>query len=186
MANSQAIFILTYLLTLNPITMKSTQAATSAQLPFNKVVKDAYFKLLKDTKKLLATLERHELRCILEREDRSPMGFGTKVHEIISPLLYLSLECEADELTIHFGFELMNGNDSEYSTITSRFVRMLYSYTAKEQTNINIERCVNTDYVIYDCSVLYETVEERMRHHTLKVIPHKPASEKRKAVMAVA
>ena len=154
--------------------------------PFNKSVHDSFARLLDATFKLLATIERHELRCYMFRADNSNIVFDSKVYELISPLLYLSLESQdGEELSIHFGFELLNGN-SEYSHITSRFVRMLYSFTAKENTAIDIERCINTEYVIYDCSALYETVEDRMRHHTLKVIPYKPANAKRKAMMAVA
>jgi hypothetical protein len=154
--------------------------------PFNKSVHDSFAKLLDATFKLLASIERHELRCYLFRSDNSNIGFGSKVYEIVSPLLYLSLESQdGEELSIHFGFELLNGN-SEYSHITSRFVRLLYSLTAKENTATNIENSINTDYVIYDCSALYETVEDRMRYHSLKVLSYKPASMKRKAIMAVA
>lgn len=154
--------------------------------PFNKSVHDSFARLLEATFKMLAAVERHELRCYLFRSDNSNIRFGSKVYEFVSPLLYLSLESQdGNALTIHFGFELLNA-DSEYTLITSRFVRMLYNFTAKENTVVDIESCINTNYVIYECSALYETIEDRMRHHILKVIPYKPASAKRKQMMAVA
>lgn len=166
--------------------MKQLIKNYQALSPYNKAVHNSFGKLLSETFKLLATVERYELRCYLYRENRSDISFGSKVFELISPLLYLSLECEDGELlSIHFGFELLQG-DSQYTPIISRFVRMLYTFTAKENTAVNIEDSINTNYVIYDCSALYETVEDRMRHHTLKVIPYKTAVAKRKAMMAVA
>jgi hypothetical protein len=154
--------------------------------PYNKAVHNSFGRLLSETFKLLATVERHELRCYLYREDKSDIAFGSKVFKLISPLLYLSLECEDGKLLcIHFGFELLQG-DSQYSPIISRFVRMLYTFTAKENTAVNIEDSINTNYVIYDCSALYETVEDRMRHHTLKVIPYKSSANRRKQMQAVA
>jgi len=155
-------------------------------LAYNKAVKAAYFKLWKLTQQLLATIERHELRCTLQRQDRTAIAFGSKVHEVINPLIYLSLECNDDELlSIHFGFEQLV-EDQEYSHITSRFVRLLYKLTATENTSINIESCINTDYIITSCSELYEVVEDRMKHHTFSLIKHKPAATRRKQMMAVA
>jgi hypothetical protein len=167
--------------------MKQNLQQQTEVLPYNKVVKEAYFKLLKDTKRLLATVDRHELRCILIRDDVQPLGFGTTQHEIISPLLYLSLEShDGERYSIQFGFEMFKGVNDEYSHVTSKFIRMLYTYTAKEHTAINIEDCINTEFVFVDCSALYETVEDRMRNHSITVIPYKPATTKRKAMMVVA
>jgi hypothetical protein len=161
----------------------NNEAASSA---YNKAVKEAYFKLLKFTKQLLATIERHELRCILQREDQAPLVTGSKVHELVSPLLYLALECQDSErLIIRFGFEQLS-EDSEYSHITARFVRLLYTLTALENTATNIESCVNTNYVITNCSELYEHVEDRIKHHTFSLIKYKPAVSRRKQMKAVA
>ncbi|NOW99173.1 hypothetical protein [Mucilaginibacter sp. SG564] len=150
-------------------------------------VKTAYFKLLKATTKLLATVEQHELRCTLQREIKSEISFGSKVHEIISPMIYLCLECNyAAKLSIHFGFELFQG-DNEYSYITSRFLRMLYKLTAVEHTGINIEDCVNTEYVLTSCSELYEIIEDSsFKEHTFKLIKHKVTIAQRKQRLSVA
>lgn len=155
--------------------------------PFNKAIHDSFTKVLDATLKLLATVERHELRCYLVCADDGLVGLSNhKVFELISPLLYLSLESRSDDmLTIRYGFELFS-NRCEYSPITSRFVRTLYSFTAKENTTIDIESSIDTDGVIYDCSALYETIEDTMRYYTLKVIPYKVAVAKRKTIMAVA
>lgn len=161
----------------------NNEPASSA---YNKAVKGAYFKLWRGTQQLLTTVERHELRCTLQRQDRSAISFGSKVHEVINPLIYLSLECNDGELlSIHFGFEQLV-EDQEYSHITSRFVRLLYKLTASENTSINIESCINTDYIITSCSELYEVVEDRMKHHSFSLIKYKPATTRRKQMMAVA
>lgn len=151
---------------------------------YNKEVKSAFQKVWTATRKLLATIEQHELRCILIREDPKPYGFGSVIQQLISPLIFLSLECNDGEmLNIHFGIEMLNG-DSDYSPITARFLRMLYTFTAKGQTTINIESSIDTDYIVTDCSALYETVEDRMRHHTLQVIPYKPATKRKLKAVA--
>ncbi len=153
---------------------------------YNEAVRQAYFKLLKYTKQQLSTIERDELRFTLQREDNSPISFGSKVHELVNPLIYLSLECNDGELlNIHWGFELLL-EDTEYAHITQTFTRMLYKLTSVEHTAINIEKCVSTDYIIVNCSELYETVEDRMRYHTFTLIKHKQAATRRKQMQAVA
>lgn len=154
---------------------------------YNMAVKTAYFKLLKAATQLIATVEQHELRCTLQREIKSEISLGSKVHEVISPIIYLSLECnDADRLSIHFGFELFQG-DSEYAHITSRFIRMLYKLTAVEQTGINIEDCISTDYVLTSCSELYEVIEDSpFKEHTFKLIKHKVTAAQRKQRLSVA
>jgi len=152
--------------------------------PYNQAVKQAYFKLLKQTKQLLATIERHELRYTLQREDSGPLAPFIIVHEIVSPLLYLTLKAEdGEQLTIHFGFEMFE-NDNEYSNITARFVRLLYKLTSAEYTTINIESCITTRYVITNCSELYECLEDaRHKLHQFTLIKHRPSC---KRILAVA
>lgn len=147
--------------------------------PYNKVVKDTYFKLLKAAIQLIGTVERHELRCSLHRENRSPIGIGTKVHEMVNPIIYMALEASfLGDLQIHFGFEQFS-NECEYSHITSKFLRMLYKLTDVSNTTIDIEGCIFTDYIITDCSALYEAVEDRNKHHLFKLIPYKPKAKKK-------
>jgi hypothetical protein len=152
---------------------------------YNEVVKD-YFKLLKLTKQSLATIERHELRYSLIREDSTEIGFCTKVHQMVTPIVYMSLEADAlGVLFISFGFEQFD-RDCEFSHITSEFIRNLYKLTDASNTAINIERCINTDNVITCCSELYEVIEDRNLYHNFKLIPYKSTASQRKLIQAVA
>lgn len=155
------------------------------QLPFNKNVREAYYLILKKAKQALATIVQEELRFSLERESRS-IQQDSVIHELVNPLLYLRLECEQDGLlSIHYGFEEVI-NQQHYSKITSAFVRSIYYYTGKEQTTINIEAAVKTNWLIKTCSEMYEYIEERNKYHTFKQIAYKPAAVKRKQLLSVA
>jgi hypothetical protein len=165
--------------------MKSLNSQTTMSA-YNKQVKGAYFKVLKQLKLLLATIERHELRCTLQKQDQSKIVFSTTVHEIFSPLAYLSLQCrDGERFTIHFGVEQLI-DDLQYSYVTTGFVRILYKLTSSELTAINIEDCVNVEYIITSCSELYEVVEDRNSTYEFSLIKHKPAAMKRKQMAAVA
>src|SRR4051812_37852988 len=108
--------------------------------PYNEAVRVAYFKVLKRATQLLSSIERDELRFTMQRSDAEPIAFGTKVHELISPLLYLSLESpDGIDLVISFGFEQLNGDD-QYAHITSNFIRTLFRLTNTENTGVDIER----------------------------------------------
>lgn len=159
--------------------MKKKDQSNSQLSPYNKAVKQVYLKLLKHTKQLLATLEDDNLRGTFQRTEQHKVTIGVKFHELVSPVLYMTLECtDGDELSIHYGFEMMY-NDG-ILPVTSFFVRLLYKLTDRENTEIDIERCVNVDYVITDCSTLYERIEDRPKIHTFKQIPFKPVKSKRK------
>jgi hypothetical protein len=167
--------------------MNKKQSTTQTKLsPYNLAVKTAYFQLLKETKRLLATIEQHELRYTLQREDNAEICFGLKVHEIISPVIYLSLECkDGEDLTIHFGIEQFE-EENEYSDITGKFLRILYKLTSVEQTLVNVENCICTRYVITNCSELYEVVEGNNHYHIFSLIKHKPATSSKKRHLSVA
>jgi hypothetical protein len=157
------------------------------RLPYNVEVTKVYQKLLKQTKQLLATVERHELRYTLNWEDHTPISFGSKVHELISPLLYLSLQCRDGELlTIYYGFDQTGDEDSDYSLLKSQFMRLVYKLTATENTVINIESCISVDHIITMCSEIYESIEDNSKDHTFVLIKHKPTATKRKQTLAVA
>ncbi|RVU02376.1 hypothetical protein EOD41_00090 [Mucilaginibacter limnophilus] len=160
--------------------MKS-QPTNSAISTYNKIVKQTYFQLVKEAKALLATIEEEPLRYSLIREDKQSFQQGTIVHEFLNPLLYLRLECYAEnKLGIHFGWELMP-TFGEYYHIMNTFVRLVYKLTMADTTAINIEDCIRTDYVINECSAAYEHLEERgLRHHTFVLIPYKAKPIKRK------
>jgi len=150
-------------------------------LAFNAEVRKVYFKLLKEAKVLLAPIKEEPLRYSLIREDKQPITQGTIVHEMVNPLLYLRLECYADnKLGIHYGWEL-SPVFGDYYNITNPFIRILYKHTMADATSINIEDCIRTDYVMNECSALYEHIEERgCKHHSFALIPYKAKLAKRK------
>ena len=159
-----------------------------AQVPqHNQAIKTAYFKILKDTLQLLGTLEEEALRCSFIRNiprKNSPIDVQ---HEIISPIIYLSLQKDTnDKLRIQFGFEMMDYN-REVAQVTSGFLRLLYKFTGIDNTPVDIESCVDTGHVFTDCSSIYEQIESRHHHaHTFKQIPYKAMGAKRKQHLRVA
>jgi hypothetical protein len=166
--------------------MKHSPNTTPENEPYNKAIRESYYLIYRKAKQLLATLEREELRFSLEREDRSAIKTNAILHELISPLLYLRLESDnAGLLAIHFGFEQVLAHN-QYSELTASFMRLLYRHTATENTTMNIENCIKTDWMINTCSAMYEHIEERNKYHTFKQIPYKPATVKRKQLKAVA
>lgn len=158
----------------------------TAMLAYNKAVQEAYFKILKETRRQLATIEREELRYCLEREDKSAIKPNVIVHELVNPLVYLRLEGKPDNrLAIHWGFEpIMSIN--QYSQLTTFFIRLLYCMTAKEHTSINIEDAVRTDWIITTCDNMFEYIGDNNKYHQFRLIKHKPATMKRKQMHAVA
>ncbi|RZK26664.1 MAG: hypothetical protein EOO43_02135 [Flavobacterium sp.] len=152
---------------------------TNENAAYNKAVKDSYMQVLKQAKQMLGTIEQEELRYTLEREDRANK-VGTIIHEIINPLLYLRLEYHTDNVyAIHFGIEEVN-QLGQLSEITTKFIRLLYKLTSCDQTNINIENSVRTDWLINNPSSMYEFIEERgCKHHTFKQLPYKPAVKRK-------
>jgi len=159
--------------------MKQQSNSHPEALPFNVQVKEAYIKILKHAKQLLATIEQEELRYMLTREDKQASSPGI-VHELINPLLYLRLESHPDgNCSIHFGWELSPVFGSFYP-ITAAFVRFIYKVTMANNSLINIEDAVRTDWVITNPSELYEHVEEHNRYHTFQLIKYKQPNTKRK------
>ena len=155
-------------------------------LPYNKAVKAAYYKILKGVKNLIATIERHDLRCTIHLTAK-PIGGGEKEHQLISPILYLALDTDDDGeyLCIRFGFEQFSDRNF-FTDITAKFMRMIYSVTSKAYNEINIEDCLYTAAVITDCSELFEAIESSHMNYPITVIPYKPAAVKRRQMQAVA
>lgn len=153
----------------------------SFMLTYNKSVKQTYFQILKEAKALLSTIEEEPLRYTLIREDKPPIKIGTIIHEIVSPLLYLRLEVYADnKYGIHYGWEL-SPTFGHYYHVTNSFIRILYKLTMSDATPVSIEDCIRTDYVMNECSELYEYIEERgCKHHTYQLILYKVKAVKRK------
>lgn len=155
--------------------MNTTITGKRKLAAYNKEVKKAHASILGVAKNLISTVDRHELRCILLYKVET--GNPTIIHRLISPLLYLSLEVDtAGKLVIHYGFEVFE-RQSQYSSITQQFVRMLYRVTGSEYTSIDIEASVTTNYVVTDCSALYE-IKEDDRNYTLKVLTYKATDQK--------
>jgi len=166
--------------------MKQKRAAIEVLSPYNNSVRQAYSVIYKHAKQLLSTLENEELRFSLEREERGQPIVGTIIHEFISPLLYLRLECHpTNSFAIHYGFEESKAFN-QFAKLTASFVRFIYKTTSKDNTEVNIEDSVRTDYCIYLCSELYEYAEERNKHHQFKQIKYRPTAAKRKQMQAVA
>ena len=150
-------------------------------LAYNACVQKAYFAILKQAKALLSNLEHQELRHSLIREDKKPIAPGIIVHEFISFEIYLRLECHKDnKLAINFGVQAIPGF-ADYEPLGAQFVRILYKLTMANQTAINIEDCIRTDFIITETTELYEYIEERNKsNHTFQLIPYKPKQVKRK------
>ena len=165
--------------------MKHQINRDSEMSPYNESVKLAYQQILKQTKAMLSTIEREELRFSLERQDKPGTVIGHIIHEILNPLIYLRLEEHSDGVyAIHFGIEQVN-EMGQLSDITTRFLRSLYKGTMLGAFPVDIENCIRTDWFNNSCSESYEYIEERNKHHTFKLIPYKPTASKRK-LMAVA
>src|SRR6185437_7294444 len=117
---------------------------------YNAIVERVYFTILKKTKTLLANLEQEELRFTLERTNKDDPA-QMVVHEFVSPVLYFRLEYyKSADLVIHFGIEQII-QDESLSILTARFLRLLFRYTSKEVLGKDIERCLRTDWFIYNC-----------------------------------
>jgi hypothetical protein len=163
---------------------KSLRTASTQQ--YNEAVKAAYFKLLKETKRIIATIERHEVRFTLQRTNKGEITPFKVLHEFISPLCYLAIKSsDGEHYKIHWGIEQFD-DECDYSHITAHFLRMLYKLTSVEHTLINIENCINTDSIVTHCSELYECVEDNNHHHQFILIKHKVTASRRKRLLSVA
>jgi hypothetical protein len=162
--------------------MKQT-TSNPAVSPFNREVKVAYYKVLKEAKSLLSALEREELRYSLIREDPHSNSLSQIIHEFVNPLIYLRLESYPDgTLGIRYGFE----PSQDYAHITAAFTRFLYKVTMREATSENIESSIKTQFYIHNPDELYYYIEEQMKHHQFHLIKYKPAVSKRKQMLKIA
>ena len=161
--------------------MKPPTDHQSPLSPYNAEVQRVYFKVLKEAKALLATIEEEPLRYTLIREENLPIVFNTIVHELVNPLIYLRLASDDEtKLGIEFGLEFIP-TYGKYYHIGNTFIRMLYKATMANTTSVNIEDSVRTDYIFHECSGAYEQIEERgCRHHSFQLIPFKTKVVKRK------
>jgi len=145
---------------------------------YNEAVHAAYSRIFTTTKQLLATLERNDLRLIMER-NWNPNLPDTIVHEVIAPILFLRLSVdETTRYCIHFGIE--QSDDCEVIEVTGSFMRKLFTETAKRRKSIVIEQALCTDWFISNCSEMYEHMDEHSRYHTYSMLPYHPT---RRAVL---
>ena len=129
-----------------------------------------YFQIIKEAKQLISSLEDDALKATLERQDKPNILHGYIVHELINPLIYLRLEAYKDDLLgVHYGYE-QSELYTKFYPITSSFIRSIYRFTAKENTSIDIENCVRTDWVITNCAELYEYMLDRNKHYPLSTL----------------
>lgn len=151
---------------------------------YNQAVRKAFNQILNEAKALLSRIERRELRCTLFREIK-PATRNMPVYEFINPLFYLKLSCENDErFTIHFGLECGNAGH-EFSNQTALFTRAIYRFTAKEHTETDIEDCVQTDWLITECSALFEFKEDSANYQ-FTLLKQESKAKSRKTMKAVA
>lgn len=144
---------------------------------YNSCVKDAYYKILKQSEIIIATLEEEPLRQILERSNNEVKA-GVIIHEFLNALVYLRLECyEENVFAIHYGYE-QSDRLTKYYPVTSAFIRSVYKNTTKENTLINIEDCIRTDWVITNCAELFEYIGDRNKHHISRTIKQKAVRKK--------
>lgn len=150
-------------------------------LTYNECVHRAYKLIHLWAIAALATVEDDALRGTLIREDPLPVVPGKIVHEMVSPLLYLRLECYQDgNLYIRFGYEPSSKYSSYYPLMAS-FVRMLYKLTSKKASQVNIEEAVRITHIQTDCAELFDYMQEVVsRHHRFEQIAYKPATIERK------
>jgi hypothetical protein len=166
--------------------MQNNQTNNAQLLERNRAVRSAYLQIYKEVKALLSTLEEELLRQIMEREHKGIASVGSIIHELISPLLYLRLECYTGNiLAIHYGYD-QGDLASQFYSITSAFIRTLYKLTMATDSAINIEDCIRTDWVIVNCSEMFEYMAERNKHHSYKVLKYKPKASNRKLQLQVA
>jgi hypothetical protein len=149
---------------------------------YNTVVEQAYDCIFKRAKQLLASIERDDLRTMFERKNTDCRP-DTIMHEVINPLLYLRLECERHGmLTIRFGIEPIT-KDTVLSALTAQFLRTVFAMTDKAVTACNIEQCIKTDWFINSCSDMFEYLEMRNKHHTVKQVQYKVSAPKQSKIL---
>jgi hypothetical protein len=147
-----------------------------------RAIKAAYLHIYKATKALLSTIESEQLRCVMEREDNAKPETGSIIHELISPLIYLRLECYKDgSYAIHYGFAQCDLSTT-YHRVTAAFVRLLYKLTMENE----LQDCIRTDWVITECSELYEYMLDRNKYHTVKQLSYSTKATTPKRQLKVA
>jgi hypothetical protein len=162
--------------------MKAQKKPTLPSLmSYNEAVRHTYDQILTKATQLLASLEQDELRHVLERKQNGSEP-PVIVHEFVSPIVYLRLECAEDsKLVIHFGAE-PSSPFPDVQAVTAGFLRTLFTLTGKAYTGINIEDCVKTDWLINVCSEMFEYLEGRTKYHAFRRIPYKKGTPRKRAL----
>jgi hypothetical protein len=149
------------------------QPTTSKIAAYNEAVKSAYFKIVGLTEELIATIDDDRLRSIIYQVDENEeIVLFTKVHQLISPLCYLSLTCEdGQRLSISYTYGMLN--DDDHSSFYRQFVRNIYELTAPFNTTVNISDCVEPALVLFICLDIYSGTQSGTMPYKAKEIPYR-------------
>jgi hypothetical protein len=147
---------------------------TQTQLAaYNEVVKVAYFKILEATQKLISSVDDEELRYTLHRVDETTIAFGSKVHEFISPIIHLTLECnDGEQLSIHHTCRSID-EDYECPHLFARILRVVYRVTSAENTIIDIENCLELDCKTPVSMLLFKAILRDNDIYVFQTLPYK-------------
>ena len=156
--------------------LKALETSAFIHQHYNLQVLQVYKRLLRKAVALIASLPTNNIHCAFVRlENAFEPGL---IHEFISPVLYLRLDCDRNgKLAIHYGYEQSLAFSHLYPT-TSSFIRLVYKLTMAS-VHINIEDCIRSDYVIYECANLYAQTElTQLKAYSPIIIKHKLKTEK--------
>ena len=165
--------------------IQSTDIDNTGLLTYNECVHRAYKLIHRWAVAAISTIEEEAFRGTLIREDALPIREGSIVHEMVSPILYLRLECYAGgEYGIRFGYE-PSPSFGKYYPIMASFVRMVYKLTNKRASQVDMERCVRIYHIQTDCADLYHYMAEVVsRYHRHEAVAYKASAVKRKLLKA--
>jgi hypothetical protein len=151
----------------------------------NDTIYCAYLTIVNYSKKLISSIPEEPLRQILEKTNNSSIKINSVIHELISPLVYLRLDCsKKGAYQIHYGYEQTDIYIKHYP-VTSAFIRSIYRYTDKKNTVIDIEDCIHTDWVITNCAELFEYIGDRNKHHVVSTLAYKPEKQQKRVLQTV-
>jgi len=150
---------------------------------YNEEVIKAQKNILNVVREIISRCPERPLRQVLIRSQYGIVKPHTIVYEFLNPLIYLRLECSKESIfNIHYGYE-QTERFTKYYPITSAFIRSIYRFTTKENTEINIEDCVHTDWVITNCAELFEYIGDRNKYHKVSTIEFMHANIKEETLL---
>jgi hypothetical protein len=155
--------------------MNIQQLSTPEQARNNAVL-SSYLAISKVTKQIIASIPQDILRFIVELDCKAYPNLSPKIHELVSPMLYLCLR-EANGLyVIHFGVD----TNTEFAVHTNNFIRSIYKLTMAQYTSVNIESCIQNDSIITDTCGLFDEMQHKRPSYPYRAIKYKSLDGKRK------